>query len=161
MSVLIDMDILSELEAGRLSIEPFREKNLTPNGYDVTIDEIYIPAMDSRHTEGKADIPPGLWFAVSSREYFRIPSDVIGQLWLRSSHVRKGILSSFGRVDAGFQGNLTFGGFNASHETATLDIGDTYAQLVLERLTGEVGKDYGRRSGNYQGQRGLTLEKLK
>jgi len=40
-------------------------------------------------------------------------------------------------------------------------IGDRYCQLVFEHLSGEVAKDYAARSGNYQGQRGMTLEKLK
>jgi len=161
MSVICDLEIVEELEKNALSIEPFSESNLTPNGYDVTMDEIFIPSLDVRQSDGEVVIPPGTWFAVSSREYFRFPSHLIGQLWLRSSHVRKGILSSFGRVDAGFEGNLTFGGFNSSHVPVRLRIGDTYAQLMFERMEGTVGKDYARRSGNYQGQRGLTLEKLK
>jgi len=43
MAVLSDAEILNELENGSLSIEPFNESNITPNGYDVTIQEILIP----------------------------------------------------------------------------------------------------------------------
>ena len=43
MTVLSDEAILSAIDLGELEIEPFNADNLTPNGYDLTIDEIEIP----------------------------------------------------------------------------------------------------------------------
>ena len=40
MAVLSDSDILSLIENQTLKIDGFAESNLTPNGYDVTIDEV-------------------------------------------------------------------------------------------------------------------------
>lgn len=42
MTILSDIDIKSFIENKDLGIEPFNEKNLTPNGYDLSIDEVYI-----------------------------------------------------------------------------------------------------------------------
>jgi len=42
MTVLSDTDILQALEKNDIGIEPLVQKNLTPNGYDLTVDEIFI-----------------------------------------------------------------------------------------------------------------------
>ena len=43
MTILSDEAILSALDVGELEIKPFNEENLTPNGYDLTIEEIEMP----------------------------------------------------------------------------------------------------------------------
>jgi dCTP deaminase len=84
---------------------------------------------------------------------------VTSQLWIRSSYARKGVLASFGKVDAGFQGTLTFGCFNASHEALEIPIGDRFCQIVFEKLEHEPKALYQQRSGTYQNQRGVTLKR--
>ena len=39
MSILSDSDIKELMERSELGIEPFIEKNLTPNGYDLAMQE--------------------------------------------------------------------------------------------------------------------------
>jgi dCTP deaminase len=159
MGILSDQDILDRLKRHRLSIEPFNENQLTPNGYDLSIAEIYLEEGETKIREGVAEIPPQTWFAVSTREYVKLSGEVTAQLWLRTSHARKGIQSTFGKIDAGFEGTLTFSAFNASKKPVTLSIGDTFAQLVLEEMLSIPRKLYAERSGKYQGQRGVTLDK--
>jgi dCTP deaminase len=157
MAVLSDSDILSLLTDGSLRIEGFNEKNLTPNGYDVTIEEVWITTTDVRAREGAARIPSGAWFVVATKEYFALPPNIIGEIWIRTTWVRKGILSSFGIIDAGFNGNLTFSAFNASRQPVELPVGDRFAQVVFSELRSPAAKGYKERSGNYFGQRGVTL----
>lgn len=157
MAVLCDADILKRLRSGSLTIHPFDEAQLTPNGYDLTLAQVQ-PGGSPVVTAGSVDIAPGGWFAVSTRERVRFPADLCGELWLRSSHIRKGIITSFGRVDAGFEGSLTMTGFNAGGAQVTLSIGDRYCQLVVAELTAKAAKPYAQRSGNYQGQSGITLD---
>jgi dCTP deaminase (EC 3.5.4.13) len=38
--ILCDGDIKEEIERKRIVIEPFDEKSLTPNGYDLTIGDV-------------------------------------------------------------------------------------------------------------------------
>lgn len=158
MAVLSDRDILAMINNGSLKIESFRESNLTPNGYDVTIDEIWVPSTGSRHREGTASIPQQSWFVIGTKEYLMLPDEIVGEIWIRTTWVRKGILSSFGRIDAGFHGNLTFSAYNASAGPVEVPIGDRFAQVVFEELRSPPAKSYKERSGNYQGQRGITLE---
>ncbi len=159
MAVLSDRDILRFMDEGLLVIDDFISKNLTPNGYDLTIDEVYLSSTGSRVKEGTATIDPGCWFAVSTREYIALSRVVTASLWIRTTFARKGIISSFGKVDAGFEGNLTLTAHNASRSPLYLDVGMRFAQIVFEIMSSEPMEDYARRSGNFQGQRGVTLER--
>jgi dCTP deaminase len=156
MVILSDKDIIDHMKSGGLSIEGFDERNLTPNGYDVSIEEIFYD--DRTFKSGTVEIQPQAWFAVSTKEYFRIGDQIAAQLWLRTTWIRKGITSSFGMVDSGFEGTLTFSGFNASNNKVELGIGDRFAQIVFERLSSEPAKSYGERSGRFLKQKGITLE---
>ena len=157
MAVLSDSDIVGLMNDRQLIIEGFRQENLTPNGYDVTVEEIWIPGAGARVKNGVAEIPGREWFVIGTREFLELPNDIVGGIWIRTTWVRKGILSSFGRIDAGFKGNLTFSAFNASASSVGVPIGERFAQVVFEELRSAAMKPYGKRSGNYQGQRGITL----
>ena len=161
MAVLSDADILGMLANGSLKIEDFNESNLTPNGYDVTVDEIWIPSTDEKIREGTAVVPGSSWFVVGTKEYLVLPGFLVGEIWIRTTWARKGILSSFGRIDAGFNGNLTFSAYNASNGPVEVPIGDRFAQVVFEELRSPPKKGYEQRSGSYQGQRGITLQPKK
>jgi dCTP deaminase len=158
MAVLSDADIKNRVKEGALGIEGFSEPNLTPNGYDVTIEEIWIPSTDERFREGTVAVPAATWFVIGTKEYLKLPSDLVGEIWIRTTWVRKGILSSFGRIDAGFHGNLTFSALNASQQPVEVQIGERFAQVVFEELKTLPEKCYRDRSGNYQGQRGITVD---
>ncbi len=153
--ILTDTQIKGLMEEGDLAIEGFRERNLTPNGYDLTIESIYVEGGDDTYRE-VVTIPPGRWFAVSTLEYVRFPKNIAGELWIRTTWARKGILASFGMIDAGFHGNLTLSAFNTCREV-DIPPGETFAQMVFHLLGVESEKDYSQRSGNYQGQRGIKL----
>lgn len=158
MPILSDRDILARRVAGGMSIEPFEDKCLTPNGYDLRIAEVLIPdESQDVIREGKVVVPPQTRFLVSTMERVRMPIDACGSLFLRSSYARRGVFGSFGKVEAGFEGTLTVGGFNAGRAALELPVGDRFCQLVFERLESLPQKSYVERSGNYQGQSGITL----
>jgi len=157
MSILSDSDIEQALFNKDLSIEPFVQKNLTPNGYDLSIDEVYIRKIDSSIKSGIAVIPPFTWFAISTKEFVKMGPSIASQLWIRSSYARKGIMASFGKVDAGFHGTLTIGCFNASDKDVEIPIGDRFCQIVFEHLESVPKALYHERSGTYQNQRGVKL----
>ena len=158
MSILSDEAILAALDVGEIEIEPFITENLTPNGYDLSIKEIEIP-KGPKVTEGELTIPAGKRFAVSTKERIACGPNVCAQLWLRTSWARKGIACSFGKIDSGFDGNLTLLGFNSGQEDVVLVTGETFAQMVFEMMTGPATSLYSERSGNYQNQSGVTWSK--
>lgn len=161
MSVLSDKDIMEGMMTGYLGISNFDEKCLTPNGYDLRISEIKLTGSKDAVRKGTVTIPPGTLFYISTMERVRLPDDMCAQLWMRTTWIRRGVMATFGKVDSGFDGTLTVGAFNASSEPLELPIGERFCQIVFETLTDCVMSKYGERSGNYQGQEGITLEPLK
>ena len=157
MTVLSDKDIENAMQSGNLGIDPFIEKNLTPNGYDLSIDEIFIRKTDEHIKEGIATIPPMTWFAISTKEFIKMGPQITSQLWIRSSYARKGIMASFGKVDAGFHGTLTISCFNSNDTEIEIPIGDRFCQIVFENLSSAPSELYDKKSGNYQNQRGIKL----
>jgi dCTP deaminase len=158
MVTLSDEAILSAINLKELDIEPFNKENLTPNGYDLTIDEVEIP-NGNKTSKGSLVIPPRKRFAVSTKERIECGQNVCAQLWIRTSWARKGIVCSFGKIDSGFNGTLTLLGFNSSTENIELKIGETFAQIVFEMMSGSAASLYSERSGNYQNQDGITWSK--
>jgi len=161
MAVLSDHEIVRYLIARGLKIAPFSEKNLTPNGYDMTIGEIEVPSRGLKVTEGEVIIRPGEWFLLSTLEEIRLPPELTGQIWLRTTYIRRGFMGSFGRIDAGFHGTLTLALANMSPKEQAVTIGDRIVQVVFETLSTLPEKVYAERSGNYQGQLGITREPIK
>ncbi|HKM13981.1 MAG TPA: dCTP deaminase [Candidatus Methanomethylophilaceae archaeon] len=161
MVVLSDIDIAHGISTGYLGISNFSEKGLTPNGYDLRISEISVRGVPDVKTEGTVTIPPQTMFYVSTLERVRLPVGLCAQLWLRTTWIRKGIIGAFGKIDAGFEGTLTLGAYNATDEPIELPIGERFCQMIFETLSSDSGKDYAERSGNYQGQTGITLDPVK
>ena len=158
MGILSDTDIKNYIDEDELSIEPFIEKNLTPNGYDLSIEEIFIKKTDKHINEGVAIIPPLTWFAISTKEFVKMGAKITSQLWIRSSYARRGVMASFGKVDAGFHGTLTISCFNSNDEPLEIPIGDRFCQIVFENMESIPSELYDKKSGNYQNQRGLKLK---
>lgn len=155
--ILTDREIVEAIVQKELAVEPFERKNLTPNGYDLTVAELLIPEKNLNVKEGVAKIPPKTWFLVSTKEYLKLVN-LCAQLWVRTTFARKGVISSFGKVDAGFEGTLTLSAFNASESEIEIKLGDRFAQIVFERLGSAPEMFYAQRSGNYMRQRGIKLE---
>lgn len=161
MTVLSDRDIVESMMTGYLGISDYNERGLTPNGYDLRIAEIAVRGQEEKITDGTAIIPPRTMFYVSTVERVRFPADLCAQLWLRTTWIRKGIIGAFGKIDAGFEGTLTLGAYNATDDPVEIPIGERFCQMVFESLSSPSSKDYSKRSGHYQGQTGVTLNPLK
>ena len=83
-----------------------------------------------------------------------MPFDVIGRMSTRTTYARQGILSEYGVIDAGFEGNLVLNMFSTVN-SVDLKRGDRITQVVFETLDKPAEKPYAKRSGNYQCQRKL------
>ncbi|ASJ06691.1 dCTP deaminase [Thermococcus pacificus] len=139
-------------------IEPFNEKSLQPAGYDLRVGkEAYINGrLINVEKEGKVVIPPKTHALILTLERVKLPDDVMGDMKLRSSLAREGLLGSFAWVDPGWDGNLTLMLFNASEEPVELNYGERFVQIAFIRLEGPAKNPY---RGNYQGSQHLVLSK--
>ncbi|WP_297501829.1 dCTP deaminase [Thermococcus sp.] len=141
-------------------IEPFSEESLQPAGYDLRVGaEAYVEGkvVDIKG-EGKVSIPPSSYVLVLTLERVKLPDDVMGDMKLRSSLAREGLLGSFAWVDPGWDGKLTLGIYNASHEVVELEYGERFVQIAFVRLERPARKPY---RGNYQGSSHITFSKRK
>jgi dCTP deaminase len=159
MPVLSDRDIEAALDQEALRVDPYDPSNLTPNGLDLRIGEVLVPERDDEPVqEGKVEVPGRSRFVVSTEEVVGLGPQLCGQLWIRSTYARKGVLASFGKVEAGFEGELSIAAFNGLGEPLALPVGDRFCQIAFERLESPPEALYDEHSGTYQGQRGVTLD---
>ncbi len=153
--MLSDRDIVEAMKRGEIRIRSFKEENLTPNGYDLTIGEIMIPSENLHIKEGKIKIPSLTRFLVGSEEYIELNENYAAQIWIKSRWARRGVLASFGLVDAGFEGILTMGAF--ATEEIVMEVGNKFSQINFFKLNSPAYKTYAERSGNYQKQKSIKI----
>ncbi len=139
-------------------IEPFSEESLQPAGYDLRVGEeamVRGEIVNIKEKE-KVVIPPKTYALVLTLERVKLPDDVMGDMKLRSSLAREGLIGSFAWVDPGWTGKLTLGIFNASDKEITLHYMERFVQIAFVRLEGPARRPY---SGRYQGSKRLVLSK--
>lgn len=154
MAVLNDREIEERIRKGVLITGEYDIKLVTPNGYDVRAENIRVSGIERK--DG-ADIPSRNQFFVSTMETIALPADISAQIWIRSSYARKGIIGSFGFIDAGFRGQLTLSFYNSSDESLHISKGERIAQVVFLIMSSPAERDYSMRSGNYQNSSGIKL----
>lgn len=180
--LMSDRDIRTQIEAGRIGLEPLDMNLLQPSSFDVRLDRFFrlfdnhkYPYIDpaehqddlTRFVEIASDEPfilhPGEFVLGSTYEFVSLPNDIAARLEGKSSLGRLGLLthSTAGFVDPGFNGHVTLELSN----TATLPIklwpGMKIGQLCFFQLSSPSENPYGsEKYGNrYQGQRGPTASR--
>ncbi len=177
--LLSDRDILAELQAGRVALEPFDSSMVQPSSVDVRLDRFFRtfenhryphidPAEDqpdlTREVEPEGDEPfilhPGEFVLGSTYEVVTLPDDVAARLEGKSSLGRLGLLthSTAGFIDPGFSGHVTLELANVANLPIKLWPGMKIGQLCFFRLSSPAEHPYGseKYGSRYQGQRGPT-----
>jgi dCTP deaminase len=180
--LLSDRDLAAELEAGRLTVEPYDSKMLQPSSIDVRLDRYFRVFDNTRYThidpsqqqdeltslvEANGDEPfvlhPGEFVLGSTFECVGLPDDLAGRLEGKSSLGRLGLLthSTAGFIDPGFRGHITLELSNVANLPITLWPGMKIGQLCLFRLSSPAEHPYGslQAGSRYQGQGGPTPSK--
>jgi len=147
-----------EMIRERILIEPFSEESLQPAGYDLRVgDEAYVNGeILSVKDRGFLIIPPKTYALVLTFERIKLPDDVMGDMKLRSSLAREGLIGSFAWVDPGWDGKLTLGLYNASEKAIELSHGERFVQIAFVRLEGPARNPY---RGRYQGSARIALSR--
>jgi len=173
--VLSDRTIRSEIDAGRIVIEPFEERLVQPSSVDVRVDRQFrvfhnarYPFIDVRQPmedltelveppDGEPFIlHPGEFVLGQTLERVTLPDDLVARLEGKSSLGRLGLLihSTAGFVDSGFSGNLTLELSNVANLPITIYHGMPIGQISFMRMDGPVERPYGggETGSKYQGQ---------
>lgn len=177
--LLSDGDILAEIKAGRVRIDPFDPEMIQPSSIDVRLDRYFrvfenhrYPHIDpsveqpdlTRLVQPDGDEPfilhPGEFVLASTYEVISLPNDIASRLEGKSSLGRLGLLthSTAGFIDPGFEGHVTLELSNVATLPIKLWPGMKIGQLCLFRLSSPAEHPYGseKYGSRYQGQRGPT-----
>ncbi|MER5349157.1 dCTP deaminase [Kitasatospora sp. NPDC002551] len=177
--LLSDKDIRTEIDNGRVVIDPFDPAMIQPSSIDVRLDRFFrvfenhrYPHIDpseeqpdlTRLVEPEGDeafiLHPGEFVLASTYEVITLPDDVASRLEGKSSLGRLGLLthSTAGFIDPGFSGHVTLELSNVATLPIKLYPGMKIGQLCLFRLSSPSEHPYGseRYGSRYQGQRGPT-----
>jgi dCTP deaminase len=177
--LLSDRDILAEIDAKRISVEPYDESMIQPSSIDFRLDRYFRvfenhryphidPAADqsdlTRVVEADGDEPfilhPGEFVLGSTYEVVSLPDDVAARVEGKSSLGRLGLLThaTAGFVDPGFSGHVTLELANVATLPIKLYPGMKIGQLCFFRLSSPALHPYGseKYGSRYQGQRGPT-----
>ncbi|TDW81099.1 MULTISPECIES: dCTP deaminase [Kribbella] len=177
--LLSDRDILAELDAKRVQLDPFEAAMVQPSSVDVRLDRFFrvfenhkYPHIDpaeeqpdlTRLVEPEGGEPfilhPGEFVLGSTYELVTLPDDVAARLEGKSSLGRLGLLthSTAGFIDPGFSGHVTLELSNVATLPIKLWPGMKIGQLCFFRLSSPAEYPYGssKYGSRYQGQRGPT-----
>jgi dCTP deaminase len=177
--LLSDRDILTEIHAGRIALEPYDADMIQPSSIDFRLDRFFRvfenhryvhidPAEDqsdlTRIVEPVGDEPfilhPGEFVLGSTYEVVTLPDDLAARVEGKSSLGRLGLLThaTAGFIDPGFSGHVTLELANVATLPIKLYPGMKIGQLCFFRLTSASEHPYGsaKYGSRYQGQRGPT-----
>jgi dCTP deaminase len=173
--VLSDKTIRSEIDAGRIVIDPYDESLVQPSSVDVRVDNRFRVFQNSRYpyidvrqpmedltelVEVQGEEPfilhPGEFVLGQTLERVTLPNDLVARLEGKSSLGRLGLLihSTAGFVDSGFSGNLTLELSNVANLPITIYQGMPIGQMSFMRMDAPVDRPYGSEEtgSKYQGQ---------
>ena len=177
--LLSDRDIRSEIDNGRVVLDPWDPAMIQPSSVDVRLDKYFrlfdnhkYPFIDpaeeqpelTRLVEVDPDeafiLHPGEFVLASTLEQVSLPDDIAARVEGKSSLGRLGLLThaTAGFVDPGFTGHVTLELSNVANLPITLWPGMKIGQLCFFELTSPAEHPYGspQYSSRYQGQRGPT-----
>lgn len=104
-------------------------------------------------------IPPYSFALGHTQEYFRMPKNVTGVVFPKSSYARCGLNCLQTVIEAGWEGQITLEFANLTPNGVKLYVNEGCAQVLF--FDGEpCEQTYADRNGKYQGQRGVTLAKV-
>ena len=173
--VLSDRTIRSEIDAGRIVIDPFDEGLVQPSSVDVRVDSRFRVFHNARYPyiDVRQQMPdltelvqvrdsepfilhPGEFVLGQTLERVTLPDDLVARLEGKSSLGRLGLLihSTAGFVDSGFSGNLTLELSNVANLPITIYQGMPIGQISFMRMDAPVEHPYGddENASKYQGQ---------
>lgn len=106
-------------------------------------------------------IPPRGTVLGHSIETVHIPKNVTGLVFPKSTYVRCGLEVSQTVLEAGWKGQITLCLTNRTDFPLKVYVGEGIAQVLFVEGAGECETSYADRDGKYQGEKGISLARIK
>ena len=170
---------ITRMARDRAMIEPFTPEQVSAGvtygmssyGYDVRLaPEFLIPGGSGEldptdvseesfqtHRGDTCLVGPGSFVLGRTVEYLRIPRNVLGLCFGKSTYARCGLVANITPLEPEWEGHITLSLVNAGPRELLLRAGEGIAQVVF--LLGEQPCEvsYRDRKGRYQAQTGVTV----
>jgi dCTP deaminase len=141
-TLLVDADITTMAQNGRLIVDEFDSASLQTTSYDVRVGQRAIMGGSSIEidlTREKLTIEPGSYAGVISLEKFKLPNNVVAHLGSKRKFSYEGLILLTGcAVDPGYEGHLLFGVYNASTKRVVLPIRMKICNVIFWKMTIDV-----------------------
>ena len=182
MSVKSDLWIIQMARDSEM-IVPFSESQVrrgisfgvSSYGYDISLADEFkllstegVSELDPKQggaeqfVDVKADsilIPPNSFVLGRSREYFKIPRDVITICLGKSTYARMGVIVNVTPFEPEWEGYATISLSNSSPLPARIYAHEGIAQLLFLEASEVCADSYRDKKGKYQGQKKITISK--
>jgi dCTP deaminase len=178
--ILSDRDLKQRIGKD-IIVEPMKADQIGPSSIDLSLGNKWrvFKQLTKTHIDPSKDkdtdeftevltanefvIHPGEFVLGTTREFIKVPHDLVGRLEGRSSWGRLGIVihSTAGFVNPGFNGTLTLEMTNLGKMPVLLKAGTRICQIIFEKLNSPVETPYDKRkSSKYAGQNGPGASKI-
>lgn len=104
-------------------------------------------------------LPPNSYLLGVTREYFKIPRDIMIVCLGKSTYARAGNICNTTPIEPGFEGNVVIELSNATTLPMKVYLNEGIAQFLFFRGN-PCETSYADRGGKYQGQTGVTLPRV-
>lgn len=169
--ILSDKTIKNLLDTGEIGIFPVSAIQIQPASVDFRLGDTFSTVKSNETVitfgtpleyevvkKSQYLLQPHQFVLATTKEYFKIPNDMIGLVEGRSSIGRIGLfIENAGWVDPGFEGEITLELFNASDKPILLEAGRRIGQIVLAKIDQPAENPY---NGKYQKQVGATGSRI-
>ena len=169
--------MIEPFEPGQVRVNEHGDKiisyGVSSYGYDVRCSEdfkvftnIYSATVDPKHFDEdsfvdiRGDhciIPPNSFALATTKEYFRIPRNVLTICLGKSTYARCGIIVNVTPLEPEWEGHVTLEFSNTTNLPAKIYANEGVAQMLFLESDETCEISYKDRGGKYQGQRGVTL----
>lgn len=164
-------------------IKPFSESQVrrgisygvSSYGYDISLSDEFkilntegLDEIDPKNARGdqfidtKADsilIPPNSFVLGRTREYFKIPRDVITICTGKSTYARSGVIVNVTPFEPEWEGFATISLSNTAPVPTRVYANEGIAQLIFLEAAEMCKQSYRDKKGKYQAQQGITTSK--
>jgi dCTP deaminase len=159
-----DVQIEEALQKQEIAITVFDPDMLQPASYDLKAGKFAatVPTNgDPRinlEKEGMLLIPPYAPAVIFTMEELKLSKSYVGRFGLKSKLARRGVTASVGlQIDPGFHGPLSVTLFNHTPTPVTLNYGEDFLSMELEKLSVPASRGY---TGEYQDRKNFTSREL-
>jgi dCTP deaminase len=146
---------------------------LSSYGYDFTLSREFLifkgdgPVSPKKMQENDFEkftgvvcrIPPGSFALGRSSEYFKIPREVLGICFGKSTYARCGVIINVTPLEPEWEGNITIQIANLTSVTAEIYAEEGIGQVVFIAAESVCEKSYKDLAGKYQTSQGIVLPK--